>query len=340
MPQTAFGPLIEPGWAGGAQMPGAPDLGKTFLNAFQVGATINAKQQALENQLALYSLRAQQAEHDSKMTEARFGLAKDKMAWDMEKFQQTAEATRLHNEDVMQRGWAALENQKTLGDIRREREDRIQEKLSDANEATAGANQVIADMQREGINLGDPQFESEYLKRMVPWAAKSASVKTVQANMLNASNSRRDDNARAYEATKKNFDQDLGRTLGGGNVLNQNYDWFLNPDHLQKEKSGGFWGIGATETGRYLIPTTDSAGNVSQQPVDRKTLDDWKTRWQELQQMGRKIATPINRPDIGVRTAEPLPPNRADWQINHIYTSPSTGQAGRWDGTNFQPVGQ
>jgi hypothetical protein len=76
MPQTAFGPLIEP-----VHPPPAPDLGQTFLNAFYIGSQINAKKQALENQLALQSLKIQQQEGDAALREKKFEQSQQFGEW-------------------------------------------------------------------------------------------------------------------------------------------------------------------------------------------------------------------------------------------------------------------
>jgi hypothetical protein len=61
-----FGPIVEPGWIGGAQMPGQPDLVQSYQNAWQIHASINAKTQQYENQLMIAALKARDAQNDNK----------------------------------------------------------------------------------------------------------------------------------------------------------------------------------------------------------------------------------------------------------------------------------
>lgn len=70
MPSTAFGPLVEPGWP--STLPGPPDLGQKFLNAFAIGSEINRRKQQLENQLAGMAIREHQNEMMNQFREAEY----------------------------------------------------------------------------------------------------------------------------------------------------------------------------------------------------------------------------------------------------------------------------
>lgn len=316
-----YGPTVEPGWIGGAKMPGQPDLVGNFMNAWQLGVAANAKERYYQNMVAQMQLKGLKMQQDSQQDAFKNEMAVKKLGWDQEKFVQQ------------------MENAQAAFGIKQSREERLSNKIQDANEAEAGANDVLAQLYRENKGPGTPDFEAEYATRMSPWLAKSASVRLTYNNMLHQANSVRDDNQRGIEASWKRFNENIGRKIGGGNVLNQNYDLFLHPENLEPVMEG--WNpFDRHDTGKKYVPVQDAAGNAGKQVVDMSTLKDLQQEYQSILDREKRQASPIHIPDMGVRSAEPLPADRSKWEINHVYTSPKTGQPGRWNGSTFDPVGQ
>lgn len=67
--QTPFGPLVEP------EVGQGPDLGQAMMSGMQLAATINARKQELQNQVASLSLRARQDAIENAMAQKKYDLA-------------------------------------------------------------------------------------------------------------------------------------------------------------------------------------------------------------------------------------------------------------------------
>ena len=329
-----YGPTVEPGWIGGARMPGQPDLVGAFQNAWQIHSAANNRARQMENQLAAMQLRAEQTQHERGMDAEKFQLARDKMTWDAEKFYTDQERLRAATK-------ASQDYRDATLDIKQQRFDISTDLKKRQSEATEGANQVFYNLFNEGITPGTRKFNTEWVKRLEPYmAVEPATVGIIRDNKLQASNNARDQMKRSIQVEEEAFAKAVGREIGGGNTLNQNYNVFENPQDLKDEWGGGFLGIRQVKTGRKYVPITDAAGNAGQQAVDMNKLMDLKRRHDALKAKEDDLADPVNLPDVGVQSALPMPADPKDRQVNQIYTNPSNGRTGRWTGTGWIPVGE
>ena len=206
------------------------------------------------------------------------------------------------------------------------------------NEATgvAGFNSDLANI---AGTEGTPEYEKNVLNLGSKWAPYApAAIQNVITNRLNASNVTRDHNVRALEAEKKDFYDNIGRKIGGGNTLQQNLNWIEHYEDLPDDTTGGWFGTsaGAHKTGKKQIVDPNTGNVISTQ--DTGYLENLRNQWNSIQAREKGIAQPINRPDIGVYSPMPLPQDRTKWQVGQAYYSPVTGQPGKWTGTEFLPL--
>jgi hypothetical protein len=328
---------VDPGWIGGAQMPGQPDLIGKFLTGFQVFDNAAIKNQQANQMVANAALRVQQMQHENTMREGYFNLATLKQNEAVSRAQASLEFQKFKEQedtrDKDRKYDMAIEDQVRKG----EREDRLAEKMRSANEAEGGAAGVLTYLTQQGIPVGHPDFYSKYTELMQPWLQHSAAVKTTYANTLQKSQLVRDDNQRVLDAAEKRFNENIGQTLGGGNVLEQNKQWYLHPEDLPDVTEGGFLGIhqlGGVKTDKKQI-TLSNGNTITVHMADIVRLQQQAA---DLEQKRRGVAAPIHLPDIGVYNPEPAPANKADMKANHAYTFP-TGVF-LFTGTDLVPVGQ
>ena len=334
-----FSPTVQP------QMPDSPDLSAKFMTGVQVGNSIwqahannNAKQQAMENQLAQYALRAQQMQHENTMREGYFNLAKLKQDTAMQNFQtdmqwkmyKEQEDTRDRDRNYDLRDWGQQVKEQKADEF-------IQRKQNEAT-GTAGMNQDLANLAGQETQ---PSYEKDVLNLGSKWAPYGpAAIQNIVQNRLNAATVMRDHAKRAVDADEKDFYDNIGRKIGGGNTLQQNLDWIEHYENLPDDKQGGWFGTsaGAHTTGKKQIVDPNTGNVISTQ--DTGYLENLRNQYHSIMQRKANIADPINRPDIGVYSPVPLPTDRSQWQVGHSYYSPVNGQPAQWTGTEFLPLGQ
>ena len=294
MPSTAFGPLVEPGWP---DLKG-PDMGQKFLAGAALGAEMNRRKQALENQLALYALKAQQMENQNSIRERQFELATQVADWKHEKdVQGLNDASRRI--DLARDGM----------DLREQAFNFKTEKERQRQEGVAGIFNALSELDAEGIKPGDPNYEREVLSRTAPFAATapSAVVNNVQRNALNKHNDAIKQSRIAFDSEQRQFYNDIGRVLYGGNTLTQNLDPILHPEKLPDETSGGIggWSIGPYKnkpTGNKIVTGPDG----KKATVSMKDINDLKKRWDAITARRNSIPSPVDRADLGVFKDQPI----------------------------------
>jgi hypothetical protein len=331
-----YGSQVEPGWIGGAAMPGAPDIGAKFLAGLQVGISGMGKEQQYKNQLASYALKVQNMEYQQQRDADKYALAQERMKWDQDKWQLNNQWQRVKEQNDVDAATRANDFREQGLILRSQREERLSDKITKTNEAEGGAAGVLSYLQTQGIGFGHPDFYAKYTELMTPWLAHSATVKTTFSNMLQKSNQVRDDNQRALDAAEKRFNENIGQTLGGGNVLEQNKQWYLHPEDYEDVWEGGIGfgshGFGRVKTDKKKIILSTGAEKI----VHMNDIQKLQREAADLETRRKGIAAPINQPDIGVMSAEPAPARKEDMQPNHVYTFP-TGTF-RWTGTDLVAV--
>ena len=324
-------------------MPDSPDIAANVMTGMQVGNNIwkahadaNAKNQMYENQLAQYALRAQQMQHENTMRQGYFDLATLK---------QQNEVARVQADQK----WREFKEQEDTADkdrnykrlmwgetIKAQKADEfIQRKQNEAT-GVAGFNADLSDLAGQESS---PTYDRDVLNRASKWAPYApAAVQNIAQNRLNAANVVRDHAQRANETDLKDFYEDIGRKLGGGNTLTQNLNWVENYEKLPDKMEGGIYGFGAHKTTQKQV-IDPNTGNVLAEP-DIAYLESLRNQYHSILARKNNIGAPINRPDIGVYSPVPLPSDRSQWQVGHSYYSPVNGQPAQWTGTQFIPLGQ
>jgi hypothetical protein len=268
-------------------------------NAWQAHANNNAKQQYYENQLAQYNLRASQMQHENAMREAKFQWDKEKQDTQMKEFYDRLNWDKAKDIEAGKDRDRAQDNRDWAIQIRQTRLDNQDSLKRNEAEATAGFNQAASLLDSQP---GTPPYERDILKLQSEWGklpGTSAAIQTAAANLMRQANTVRDQNYRALKTDEQLFNDNIGQTLGGGNALLQNKNWYMSPKDLEDEKVGGYLGTsyGATPTGRKIIK--DVNGNVLAK-VDMGTINSFQQKRAELDARWKNMAAPINHPDIGV----------------------------------------
>lgn len=300
--QTAFGPIVEPGWP---DLKG-PDMGAKFLSGAYIMGNINAKTQALQNQMAQYALKAQGLEQENALNEKKFALAQQgqEQKYDMANWRADIAERRL------QLGGDAfnLTAQKY--------EDRIT-----GNQAMIGA---AASLAQDGIGKDDPRYPDEFLRRVTAASAKgdpSVYHQLVQSNINDYNiNANRQD--AVLQRQEKMLLDKIGSKLYGDPTLHLTGP-IEHPENYPEETSGGGWGWGnfglptykageektGYRTGSITLPTGD------EKPVKFKTTDitSLAKEWQALQQAKSKRLPVVDMPSLGIYSKPASTPGeRAD----------------------------
>jgi hypothetical protein len=310
MPQTAFGPLVEPGWP--SSLPGPPDLGKIFLNAAYLGSEMSRKKQQLENQLQLYALKAQQSEGQMALQEQKFGLAQQAMDLRHEKDVQDIEKTR----DAMQRGWESLGLREQQLDINKSREDRIAEHQKKIADGALGALQTQGEM--GGKDPLDPGYVTDYYSTLIKNTGGNLPPATVNSILRNVKNDRNQKLAQAEKANAdelKYFQERVGSELYGNPKIT-NPDPYLHPEKYGDEPKPQTWsdwfqGAPRQTTGNKLIPIRDpSTGKVID--TRKASVDDltrYNKEYRDIVARGQKLPRQEADPSLGVYPVNDLPRN-------------------------------
>lgn len=323
MPATAFGPLVEPGWP---DLKG-PDIAEKFLAGAALGANINAKQKALENQLALYSLRAQGAENLNEIREKQYELARDKMM--------LGNQVAWANVDLaQQRVQGMLTNQEQLRALASDKvqiaNDRLQEEINNNrkkwdrwNSQQKAQSQMMgieAQVLGEGLTPGTEEYKRRVTQLSSNFAGQlSPSVYNgVQRTLFMNNNAAWQQKRTAVLDQEKAFRDDIKDNVWGDGITTDLRP-ILHPEQFPHPKKGNWWSGYETDPNSIEIPAKDPTGMPYQRPVAIKTLQDMKKRYEELQKTKSQIGTGINRPDLGVYTDHVETP---DEKANRILQDP------------------
>jgi hypothetical protein len=312
-----FGPIVEPGWIGGAEMPGQPDLVKSYLSAAQLSATNNAKTMQYEAQLAHYASMADEARKTGALREMQFSLDKQKS--------DLAQQDRIRGFQI-----AEERNQKIAED--KERDDKWRkQKYDDFMEAKDGLARAKGILSDEGLTRGMKGYSERYHQLTDDIVAKLP-------NQIFASEQKAEDDAHNRIATQKwgqfrqmeqSFNSDLRKTLyndqfGGTSLLE-------NPELLQPETQST-WSLRHPwapdkPTGRLLVPQP-SGGTL---PVAASEVARITQSWKNLQNFKNNLAETTHNPEIGVFDygKEPAPVDEAMREDNKVYLTPD-GNQNRW----------
>lgn len=323
---------VDPGWIGGAQMPGSPDLMKSFDNAFAVHAAVNAKQKQAENQAAMYALRIQQMQSEETKREMMFKMAQDKQTWDMEKFKQNMDWQRYKEQEDTRDKDRMAEYRDWQGQIRENKANEFIGRKQDEAEAAQGFWSALSSLDSK---RGSDQYNRDVAKIGAQYGHLApAVIDNLVSNELNKSGAARDTQQRGYEAEVRDWNTRVGQTLGfGGNTTEQNVPVIMHPENFLKDQTaGGYFGtnFGAQPTGKKIYTTSTGQEKV----VEPNDITKLQKDWNDIQT--RKPGAPPVYPDLGVNNIEPAPPDKTQMQANHTYRFP-TGVF-RFDGSDLIPV--
>jgi hypothetical protein len=321
------GPLVAPGWP--STLPGAPDLGKTFLTAFQVGSEVNRRKQQLENQMALYALRAQKMELDRTLDEKKFLMAQD------------AQQRRIeHQADMLD--FYKMREERIAGDVKNAL-DWQKEKFEVTGEARDALSDVRAQLAAEHLFEGDkgyPEraielFNSNPYTKYLPSSSSNAWWKS----LYNNHNAKATENTRTFETYRKAFDYNAREITRGGALeggINRILDYEKLPDETKTEggKQFGWWTVGGKQvpTGRKKVQVRAADGTLTEEAVPVERLQELRNQYQTMTEMQRKLAPVVERPDLGVypptdtRTAAPAAASREE-RARAALTDPEANDA-------------
>lgn len=342
---TPFGPLVEPGWP--STLPEGANVGAKFMAGAALGAQINARQRQLENQLAQYSLKAQQNEYDRQHDRDMYNLAVEKMgmqnAFTEQRLALSAEDNKMQaqrNEDLYRLGLRSREDA----------EAKTQLAITKYNDVLEGRGEFVntlATLSSEGLYPGMKGYDTEFNKLMGPVSQKVPTqlLNAWQKGVYNNHNYSASKEIQDYVRQNELFRKKVADTVWGS--LDTDLNPILHPEMLPKEadKTEGGWfgtGYGATKrtpTGRVLV--TNASGTIKDRPVFLKDLEGLKTEYDELMKRYRNLPTQVNKPEIGVwakgqstnLTPIPIPKDKSLLEINRPYTSPKG--IVRWTGDDF-----
>lgn len=304
MPQTAFGPLVEPGWAGGAQMPGSPDIAGTFahaaLSTFQLTANMNAKQQALQNQLAMYALKQQQLEGDMDLKEKMFNIRAGQIE------QNTALRERAMTTDAYFKNQASQIQAQRLG-LAQDTFDAKRQDIDKRDDSIAGFANAKSDLIASGVVPGTHEYWTGITNAVaanpyLPSNQKNAALKEAGFNQ-NAAIKSQQDNVKAKE---QEFMHRMSNTLYGTATNTDlqpvlDYNLYTKPEYAPQTWDDWFHNRPAQPTQNRLITIKDAQGKaIGTRKVPAQTLTDFNKEWQGIQAQRHGIAPMINDPTIGV----------------------------------------
>lgn len=287
--QTAFGPIVEPGWP---DLKG-PDMGAKFLSGAYIMGNINAKRQALENQMAQYALKIQGMEQENSLKEKKYEL--DKQA-------------------LEQRGdvgfWRADIAERRLGlqgDIAQSVVDEKQKKI-DGNRAVINA---VTSMYQDGIGKDDPRYGDELPRRVIsasPYADQALIRQVLQANLGDYNlNANRQDQALIHR--EKMFLDKMGSKLYGDPTLHLTGP-IEDPSQYPEEKTGGsYFGpfglptfkkskeeLTGYRTGTITLPS----GETVEKKFKTTDLTTLAKEWKAIQEAKSKRLPSVDLPSFGI----------------------------------------
>jgi hypothetical protein len=316
--QSAFGPIVEPGWP--STLPGQPDLIGAYQSAFQLHAAVNARRQEAEIELANHILRAKQAQYDNVMREKEFGLASKKVDLDY---------------GAKIRGYEMREERLTKNWEDKERDDKWRERkyndIMSAKDALLGLDDAV------GKSPGEEGYPEEF-----DAAARSVRDKLsllpnqVFNSMRNKKMKSHNENAASawsqFHQDEKSLSEDISKSAFAGK-LETNYGSILDYNLLEPETKGtglrGWfgWGTENKPTGKLLVPQP-GGGTL---PVAVSELQRLKKRIQDVEARRLHLPYTVHIPEVGVydEGKEPAPNDARMRRQNSVYITPD-GKPHRW----------
>lgn len=298
--QTAFGPLVSPGWP--TTMGEQPDLAKNLLGGFAMAATLKGKQAQLQNQMAQYALKMQAMDNDMANDKIRNQIAIDRLVSSNQIQRERLEQQKDNSAAVAERAgareerlWAAEERLQSVVDNKEKAQ-------AEGNEASFNLNMLPQRMADEGIETGTETWYNQARDR----SAKDLSLlpaslrKAAESNLYRKYKDDRDFKLKQLDSDERAFAHQYGREVTGDDLNIDNYPMYHSSE-LPDEKKGGYLGgfltsWGGKPTGRKLIKGKDGEDRA----IAVQRLDEFKRKYEALigrrQNMGPKVV----RPDLGI----------------------------------------
>jgi hypothetical protein len=298
--QTAFGPLVEPGWP--TTMGTQPDFAKSLSSGFELAATLKGKQLALQNQMFNNLLKMQAMDNEMANNKTKAEIAVQKLTASNELGHERLEAYKERGDNI------AI--------FAREREDRlhslVDEKIKDkqkSDEASFELNMLPQQLASEGFTPGTEEYYNQLRARSAPHLAvlQPSLRKSAESGILSKYKDDRSFNLKQLESDERAFAHEYGREVTGDDLNIDTYPMY-HPDKLPDQKTGGyFWtDIGAKTTGKKLVKGIDpSTGQPGDRPIAVQRLTDFKTRYEKLIKRREKLGPDVNRPDLGIHGIDP-----------------------------------
>lgn len=287
MAGTAFGPLVEPGWP---NLQG-PDLARNFLSGAQLGASINAKQRALENQLAGLTLKAQAMEYDHELDRAKFGLAQDKLQMQAD------------------RNAALLDIAHANLGLREQTANLAVTKYNDLVEGKSGLVEAQAILDSEHLHPGDEGYIERFNQLTAPIIGKvpTSTLNAVQRSVYNNNNAAIKEKQQYLNSDTKHFTSEASGILyGNANPVNPDLTPVIDYEKLPNKWSGGGWFGGDVKIDPTvkLVPQTDG----TEREVAVSELRRLNARYKELDGIRQSLAKRhvVDRPDLGVHGGDTI----------------------------------
>jgi hypothetical protein len=298
--QTAFGPLVSPGWP--TTMGEQPDFAKSLLGGFAMAATLKGKQAQLQNQMAQYALKMQAMDHDMANDKIRNEIAVQRLVNTTENQRQrlelakdTAEAVGERSKAREERLWAAEDRLQSVVDTKEK--DKAQ-----GEEASFNLNMLPQRMADEGIETGTETWYNQARDR----SAKDLSQlppqlrKAAESNLYRKYKDDRDFKLKQLESDERAFAHQYGRAVTGDDLNIDTYP-MDHPEQLPDEKKGGYLGsflpsLGGKPTGNKLIKGKDG----EDRPIAVQRLNEFKKKYESLIKRRENMGPKVVRPDLGL----------------------------------------
>lgn len=315
--QTAFGPLVEPGWP---DLKG-PDLGAKFLSGAYIMGNINAKRQELENKIAALSLKSMSDEADNARKDGMYQLAVERLQ----------SSNQFKDQEIQLRTQAG-----------EARDARVQLAFDKFDQRNAGnkalfdaANNVLTTIPKD-----DERFPNAFVQAVTNNArdADPAMYRTLIKTNIDDYNLNANRQNTALVHQEKMLLDKIGSRLYGDPTLHLT-DPIEHPELYPEEMTGGGstwsnikkWATGQSygedegpphksgiRTGSITLPSSGETKEVKFKTTD---LTELTKQWKALQAAKDKRLPTVDMPEYGVYAK---PANNTAERVQRILDDPDS----------------
>lgn len=295
--QTAFGPIVEPGWP--STLP-KPDIADKFVAGAALGAQMNLKRQNLERQLQELALKNQNLEfqhyNDTRNFLLKQSLGEERNDIARQRMEGWREQALMSNE--------RLNQELALHQREQDRKEQNADMKWMQEDAKYRAAQIPYELDKEGVERGTAEWLKRYNeKRSGIYGLPNAVSTAIDRNAFNAYNVDAERARKAEIDKEKAYYRDVQDKVWGDGITTD-LNPIFHPEQYDKELKGtyGF----RKPTGNIIIGKVKTpSGEVKKRVINPSVLTEMNKRWYELEAEKQKIGKPVIDPHVGVYPGRP-----------------------------------